>query len=472
MPVTVKHLLRSGSLNPWIGLSMIGFRADWDYAPHLSLILDSLERPSDKAKAAEFYLDKVRLESPTLEAWLAIRKVTVANGLALNDVEAEIARETQRQSAANPKGAREEPAVTHAAKPEASPDWSRVFGLRKLHDHVDLRAAYANYRAQSERNNASEFLTRALDHVQPGEEAAIVAALESFTELDLWDYRRVLSAIPEEWLTRISVRPALRSLIGGVVATHCLDMAPGTFYERLPLDLASHLSGYSRPELCALALDAIGKSHVVLDTQNLFRVVNLLSETMTLSESQTALAYGLELLDSAMRPTDGDGPWKPALSPDATLEANVAGYVWAALASPEASIRWEAAHVVRNLSGFGQIQTLDALVGRLGNPVSGPFADQSLFFYSLHAQQWLLIALARAAQEVPEVVGRHVPVLREIALGREMHVLLRRFAADCLINVARAASGVIDLHPPSRTSVMERKSINQENDGHEEEQIH
>jgi hypothetical protein len=30
----------------------------------------------------------------------------------------------------------------------------------------------------------------------------------------------------------------------------------------------------------------------------------------------------------------------------------------------------------------------------------------------------------------------------------------------------------LDLPPLSRTNVMERKSINQENDGHEEEQIH
>lgn len=461
LPVTVEHLLRSGRLNPWIALSLIGFRADWGYAPHLSLILDCLEEPSDKAKAAEFYLDKVRLESHTLEAWLAIRKVAVANGVALDGIDAEIARETQRQAAAKQKGAREEPVVAHAAEPEASPDWNRVFAQRKLHNHADLQAAYANYRGQSERNNISEFLTRAVEHVQPGEEAAIVTALETFTELDLWDYRRVLSSIPEGWLTRISVRPALRSLIRNVVAAHCLDLAPGTFYERLPLDLASHLSGCSRTELCALALDAIGKSHVVLDTQNLFRVVNLLSETMTASESQAALGYGLELLDGAMRPTDGDGPWKPELSPDATLEANVAGYVWAALASPEASIRWEAAHVVRHLSGFGQVETLDALVGRLGNPVSGPFADQSLFFYSLHAQQWLLIALARAAQEVPAIVGRHVPVLREIALGRELHVLLRRFAADCLLSVARGASGLINGGDLERLHAVNRSPFDQ-----------
>ena len=250
-------------------------------------------------------------------------------------------------------------------------------------------------------------------------------------------------------------------LIKSVVAAHCLDLAPGTYYERLPLDLASHLSGFSRAELCALALDAIGKSHVVLDTQNLFRVVNLLAETMTLNESQAALGYGLELLDGAMRPIDGDGPWKLELRPDATLEANVAGYVWAALASPEASVRWEAAHVVRHLSSFGQAETLDPLVGRLTNPVPGPFADQALFFYSLHAQQWLLIALARAAQEVPAIIGRHVLVLLDIALGREPHVLFRRFAADCLLSAARGASGLINGTDLERLHAVNRSPFDQ-----------
>ena len=220
LPVAVEHLLRSGRLNPWVALSLIGFRADWDCALHLSLILDRLKKQSDKAKATEFYLDNVRLDSHTLEAWLAIRKVAVANGAALDDIDAEIARETKRQAAANHKGAREEPVVAHAAEPEASPDWNRVFGQRKLHDHVDLQEAYSIYRGQSERNNISEFLAQAIERVQPGEEAAIVAALESFTELDLWDYRRVLSSIPEEWLTRISVRPALRSLISRPCRIH------------------------------------------------------------------------------------------------------------------------------------------------------------------------------------------------------------------------------------------------------------
>ena len=294
----------------------------------------------------------------------SVKAVAVANDIGLDHIDVEILRETQRQAAVKPKVSRDETLAAQTFERTDGLDWNLVFGERKLKDGVDLEAAYANYRGQSEQNSVSEFLVHAIERVQQGQEAVIVTALQSFTELDLWDYRRVLSAIPEEWLVRISVRPALRSLIRNVVATQCLDLSPGTFYEVLPLDKASHLSGCSRTELCALALEAIGKSHVVLSVQNLFRVANLLSEIMTLSESQGALKFGLDLLDGAMRPTDGDGPWKPALGPAATLQANLAGYVWAALASPEASIRWEAAHVVRYLSGFGQVEALDALVAR------------------------------------------------------------------------------------------------------------
>lgn len=461
LPTVVENLLQSGRLSPWSALSLTGFRADWDHARHFSLILDHLTKSSDKVLAASFYVKELQLESPSLDAWIAIRSVAAANGIALDSIDSMIAGETQRQLAERRKEIREESLTVQTLDGNGGPDWSHVFGDHKLHDRVELEAAYAKYRGQSGRISIAEFLVRAIERVQPGHEAAMIEALQTFTELDLWDYQRVLSSLPEQWLTRISVRPALRTLIRSVVATHCLQLSPGMFYEQLPLDLASRLSGSSRAELCAVALDAVGRSHAVLDAQNLFRVVNLLSETMTRSESQGALGYGLDLLDVAMRLTDGDGPWKPELRPAATIEANVAGYVWAALASPEASIRWEAAHVVRYLSRFGQVETIDALFERLRDPTPGPFADQSLFFYSLHAQQWMLIALARAALEAPAIIGRYVSPLRDIALGREPHVLMRQFATDCLFSVSQSAPNLLSKSDLERLHAVNRSPFDQ-----------
>lgn len=47
-----------------------------------------------------------------------------------------------------------------------------------------------------------------------------------------------------------------------------------------------------------------------------------------------------------LKDEDGDGPWNEQLSPPVQVEDSLAGYIWARLASPEAEMRWQAAHAV------------------------------------------------------------------------------------------------------------------------------
>lgn len=442
LPMAAEHSLRSGHLDSWTGLALLGFRAEWDHANYLSLSLERIFGPSAKAQAATFYLSKLRLEPHSLELWKSIKVVAVAQGIDLSDIDSEIDRWTQRAATAAQKSEVTTPLESPVSSAD-DPDWTLIFGERRLNNHADLELAYANFRGSARRARFSDFFAQATGRVQAGQEAEIIAALLSITELDLWDYSRALAAIPEEWLSRLSVKPALRSLVQRVVSIHCLELSPGTFYEIFSLEKASQISGYSRAELCSFALEAIGATHSVLDAQNLFKVVNLLAGTITATESREALGYGLELLDGAMRPADGDGLWRPELRPPSTFEESIAGYIWAALGSPEASVRWEAAHVVRNLCRFGKKEVMRSLVARLGDGSPGPFADTSLFFYSLHARQWLLIALARAALESPSTVAPHVSELLGIALGEDPHVLIRGFAADCVIAVAVTTPGIV-----------------------------
>lgn len=442
LPVAAEHLLQSGHLDPWTGLALLGFQADWDHPNHLSLSLERIPEPSAKAEAATFYLDKLRLEPQSLDLWKSIKVIAGAQGIDASDIDCEIDRWTQQENTAAPEHRVTAGLESPASSADAS-DWHLIFGDRRLSNLADLDWAYANYQQSTKRARFSEFFAQATERVQAGQEAEIVTALQSVTELDLWDYSGALAAIPEEWLFRLSVKPALRSLIRRVVSIHCLELAPGTFYEIFPLEKASQLSGYSRAELCTIALEAIGGTHAVLDTQNLFRVVNLLAGASSATEAREALDYGLKLLEGAMRPTDGDGDWRPGLRPPSNFEESIAGYIWAALGSPEASVRWEAAHVVRYLCRFRKNEILRRLVDRLGDGSAGSFADTSLFFYSLHARQWLLIALARAAQESPSSIAPHVPELLGIGLGEDPHVLMRRFAAECVIAVAGATPGIV-----------------------------
>ena len=73
---------------------------------------------------------------------------------------------------------------------------------------------------------------------------------------------------------------------------------------------------------------------------------------------------------------------------------------------------------------------------------AGAFVDPTLHFYALHARQWLLIALARAAQDHADVLVPHADWLKRIALDEEPHVLMRMFASRALMSMMSA--GAID----------------------------
>ena len=110
---------------------------------------------------------------------------------------------------------------------------------------------------------------------------------------------------------------------------------------------------------------------------------------------------------------------------------------FAGLAAPSSKLRWEAAHVTLLLSKFGRDGVLRHLVDFADKKSCGSFVDRHLAFYRLHAIQWLLIALARAAEEVPAVLTPFADVFMKFALDDQPHVLIRQFAA-------RAALALVD----------------------------
>jgi hypothetical protein len=162
-------------------------------------------------------------------------------------------------------------------------------------------------------------------------------------------------------------------------------------------------------------------------------------------EARSALSFALGLFDSSLEEQDGDGPWSKALTPPETVLKAVAGYIWAALAAPESYIRWEAAHVIRLLCSLDIRGVLDPLVSHIQEQTGGPYADSRLHFYHLHAQLWLLVALARAALENPAAVAPYADAVLSCAVEGEPHVLIRHFAATCVRSLADA--GQITLAP-------------------------
>ena len=79
------------------------------------------------------------------------------------------------------------------------------------------------------------------------------------------------------------------------------------------------------------------------------------------------------------------------------------------------------------------------LIGYAEAGAGSAFADAELRFYDQQALLWLLIALARAAEESGPALAAHVDFLRRHARRDRPHVLQRGFAARALLSLARQA---------------------------------
>jgi len=157
--------------------------------------------------------------------------------------------------------------------------------------------------------------------------------------------------------------------------------------------------------------------------------------------SASAIAEGLErfLANTGEKlPSEvGDGPWDARFAVPVDEATFVAGLVWARLGHPVAAMRWRAAHAVRRLVAAGRRDVIERLIERFGSTWSLPFGDAKLPFYVLHAQLWLLIALARVAKDVALALAPHRAFFERIAFSAEFpHVVMRGFAIDTLRELA------------------------------------
>ena len=165
-----------------------------------------------------------------------------------------------------------------------------------------------------------------------------------------------------------------------------MDITRSRYSELFPLRSACEGAGLSEHELIDVVLLGIAEASDLADASRLFTLIGLLAPKLTEQEALEALSFGLDLLEPILKDTDGDGPWVSTLEPPREIEGSVAGYIWGCLAAPRASLRWEAAHVVRALCALEQNIVLDHLIALAKGASPNTFHDAHLAFYQLHTR--------------------------------------------------------------------------------------
>jgi hypothetical protein len=453
LPIAVEFLLTRGDLDPRVALALIGFRAQWNVPLLLRSVLATCANKAEKDSATRLAYRCMTLEGQSVRGWRDIKRVLAEYGIApLPELDKRIAlserEELSSKSKENSYG------LDRAEDRESKDgnDWGAIFEGVDLTAANDISRAYRRFKDVEPPYYHERFFEEACRRVHIGREAEFIAAIADVADFNLYHLRSFLEQLPENWKSRLAAKAALVQTLKAFCQRFCMAITKSRYYEVLPFKTACELSGFPEGELVDVVLTAVGEATEIADASRLFTLVGLLAQKLAGTEALEVLSFGLDLLDPIVEDADGDGPWSPRLEPAAEIEGSVAGYIWACLAAPQASLRWESAHVVRALCMLGREKALGHLIMLSKGASADAYYDTRLHFYQLHARQWLLIGLARVAKDHPDIVAPHVDFLIRLAFDGEPHVLIREFAKRAIL--ALLDSGLLGSQPDLRQRLL------------------
>ena len=428
LPIAVEFLVARGDIKPQLALTLLGFQSTWNEPFLLERVLESTQFRKDQSAAVDFTYRYMVLEEHRSSKWHELKRVLTKYALLPADLDERISlREREEKEIQS--------GYSTMHETERAPNWDAVFDGIDLSRPEDISVLYQRCQASiSSYDKTFIMFEAACLRVTPGQESLFISALAQMSQFDQYDLNNFMKAIPDNWRNRISVNPALTSLVKEVCRRFCLEIT-NFRYDSVPIRKICDATQIPMTEVIDIILDAIGKTSETLSAERLFFLVGILAPQLTTTEAQDALSFGLDLLNPVLKETDGDGPWTDELMPPTDTEESIAGYIWSCLASPYANVRWEAAHVVRALCTFGQQKTLNYLILFADGKACQSFQDKRFFFYELHGRQWLLLGLARAVKDHPAYVSVYSGFFKKLAFQSPPHILIQKLAKTILLSL-------------------------------------
>ncbi len=237
-----------------------------------------------------------------------------------------------------------------------------------------------------------------------------------------------MNAFPRAWRENISVQrawPKVFQAVGKRFPSRYTNYCSRIYYlEKLQA---------TEPEIKLLnqgIMEGLANSYNQADAHTLFGFSHAVSTFLTPEQAADVLDFGLNRFEEHIDDQYADGLWADWLTPPESITEAIAGFIWSALGSPRSAERWQAAHCVRRFAETGCAEVIDALINWADEDGVGALGSHKYPFYNFHAWQYLLIAVARAAMDVPQIFHKHHAIFADYALNDIPHVLIQKYAAD------------------------------------------
>ena len=425
--ITIDRLVTSGMLPPIASIALCPIGDEWSRAEDLAKALEHEPAKDIQRKLLGVGYRYFRVSSPSESELERVSELARSCDFIASDLERLLAfaRQPKRE---DENFVRQYVPQTPAKRND--PDWNVLFNEVDLSSSVELRSAYLLLKTFDPPYKIDEFYQEALQRCGLGGAAELCLAVAQWPEIGNYELRQLFEVLGAQSTKPIALRKAMAEVALGVCRRSPEWARRRRWGSSFPYQQLISEGIVSDDQIVEASLEGFLVKVTTLGAGELFQMLEALSSRLTSDEADEALNFGLSLLEMDLRPEDGDGPWNDAMKPQDSCEGAIAGYLWAALGSPSASLRWQAAHTVRATIELGWVPVLTALAKTAVVSAPGAFVDKRFVFYEWHSRLWLNIALARSAAAHRDMVCLFGEFL--LASAKEEHVLLRHFAACAL----------------------------------------
>lgn len=459
LKIAIDRLVKRGLLPPIAPIALCPIGEEWARAEDLVKAVEHESDKDAKRKTLSVGYRYLRVSSPSLEELERVSELARTCDFVALDIDRLLAQAREPKREGRNFASQY---VPETREKRSDPDWDVLFKGVDLTNSAELRAAYLRLRTFDPPYKTDEFYQEALHRCGWGRAAEVCLAIAQWPEFGNYELRQLLDVLGKQRTKPVALRKAMEEVTLTVCRTSPEWARRKGWGSSFPYSQLINERIVSDDQIVDAVLEGFLAKVTVLTAGDLFQMLESLAYCLTSDEADDALHFGLSLLESDLRPEDGDGPWSDDMKPLGSCEDALAGYLWAALGSPSTSVRWEAAHAVRATVELGWHSVLSALAKAAVTSEPGAFVDKRFVFYEWHSRLWLNIALARCAAKHRDIVFLFCDFL--LSSAKEEHILLRHFAATALREILEILGDATILGNPEEINVSELPLIEHASD--------
>lgn len=313
-------------------------------------------------------------------------------------------------------------------------DYDLLFAELDLTSSLGLNDAIDRFKGIPGPRYHENFWQELFNRVPENTASKILNYIIEAESADFTDVLRGLKAFPSCWLEHFSVQkiwPKIFEKLGSRFSN--LSSNERKYFLKNIKPTKQHIELFNKG-----TLEGLAKYNNQADVSTLFGFCDVASTHISHEQAADILDYGLNRLEEHIDMQYADGPWGSWLIPPESISEAITGFIWSALGSPRSEERWQAVHSVRRLAETDCNAEIDSLINWMDKDNVAAFGSNKYTFYKLHAQQYLLIAISRAAIDKPEIFIKHHAFFSKYALHTISHVLIQKYAKDIALRLELA----------------------------------